>query len=309
MITAIVTMMVTAIISTVARYVAWQISVVGNPLYKYLLWHILLFAILIAVNQDRKQGFKRIIGIFGSISAIYCRTTKKEKINSTMSAYRGHSRKFSYKAILIPVVITLSIAYILSAQLVFFAIITSSSMEPTFEKGDLVFMQNILVKPQVGDIIIFPDRSNTKVSNRPLTITHRIVSIDGNNIRTKGDNNPSMDSWTISRKELLGEAIIFNKKPVVLKDVGKYFLLDFSSTSYTREFVAIATTIQNIRAFGILIFFTCLVFYIFLSIRDSRSIKPEISKSRDTNIIYYYYFIRDYAKRKTNIIKQKEKLY
>lgn len=270
MITAIVTMMVTAIISTVARYVAWQISVVGHPLYQYLLWHILLLAIVIAINQDRKQGFKRIIGVFGYMAQRVHRTSKQDRINSTMSAYHDHARKFSYKTVLLPVAITLLIAYILSAQLVFFAIVTSGSMEPTFQKGDLVFMQNILVKPEVGDIIIFSDQTGSRVSNRPLTITHRIASIDGNYIRTKGDNNPAIDSWTVYRKDLLGEAILLNNKPIVLKDAGKYFLLDFSATSYTREFMAIATTIQNIRAFGILIFFTCLFFYVFLSLRDSR---------------------------------------
>ncbi len=270
MITAIVTMMVTAIISTVARYVAWQISVVDHPLYQYLLWHILLLAIVIAINQDRKQGFKRIIGIFAYISQRFHRTSKQDRINSTMSTYHAHARKFSYKTILLPVAITLLIAYILSAQLVFFAIVTSGSMEPTLKKGDLVFMQNILVKPEVGDIIIFLDRTGTRVSNRPLTVTHRIVSFDGNYIRTKGDNNPAIDSWTVYKKDLLGEAMLFNNKPIVLKDAGKYFLLDFSATSYTREFMAIATTIQNIRSFGVLIFFTCLFFYVFLSLRDSR---------------------------------------
>lgn len=287
MITAIVTMMVTAIISTVARYVAWQISVVGHPLYQYLLWHILLLAIVIAINQDRKQGFKRIIGIFANIAQRFHRTSKQDRINSTMSAYHDHARKFSYKTILLPVAITLLIAYILSAQLVFFAIVTSGSMEPTFSKGDLVFMQNILVKPEVGDIIRFPDKTGGRLSNRPLTFTHRIVSFDGTLIKTKGDNNPSIDGWTINKKDLLGEAILFNKKPIVLKDVGKYFLLDYTSTSYTREFLAIATTIQNIRAFGILIFITCLFFYVFLSLRDSR-------QSRQKRIM---------------TIKQKEKLY
>lgn len=270
MITAIITMMVTAVISTVARYVTWQISVVGHPLYQYLLWHILLLAILIAINQDRKQGFTRIIGVFGYISQRFHMTSKQGRINSTMSSYREHARKFSYKTILLPVGITLLIAYVLSAQLVFFAIVTSGSMEPTFKKGDLVFMQNILVKQEVGDIIIFPDRSGTRVSNRPITVTHRIVSIDGNYIRTKGDNNPAIDSWTVYRKDLLGEAMLFNNKPIVLKDAGNYFLLDFSAKAYTREFMAIATTIQNIRAFGILIFFACLFFYVFLSLRDSR---------------------------------------
>lgn len=42
MITAIVTMMVTAIITTVARYVTWQVSVLGVPLQ----FNILAFIII-----------------------------------------------------------------------------------------------------------------------------------------------------------------------------------------------------------------------------------------------------------------------
>lgn len=269
-ITAIVTMMVTAIISTVARYVTWQISVVGDPLYRFIIWHLILFAIVLAIFYDRRQGFKSSIGIIGYIVEKYQRTHRTDKVNATMSIYREHAKKFRLRTILLPIAITLFIAYILSSHLFFFAIVTSGSMEPTFKKGDLVFVQDILVKPNVGDIIIFTDPRGNIAANMPVTVTHRINEISGDTIRTKGDNNPVPDSWKVNKKDILGKAIVLNGKPFVLKDVGNYFLLDYRTTRYNAEFLAIARTIQNMRTMGIMIFFVCLVLYLFLSIKDSR---------------------------------------
>lgn len=270
MITAIVTMMVTAIISTVARYVTWQISVVGDPLYRFIIWHLILFAIVLAIFYDRRQGFKSSIGIIGYIVEKYQRTHRTDKVNATMSMYREHAKKFRLRTILLPIAITLFIAYILSSHLFFFAIVTSGSMEPTFKKGDLVFVQDILVKPNVGDIIIFTDPRGNIAGNMPVTVTHRINGISGDTIRTKGDNNPVPDSWKVNKKDILGKAIVLNGKPFVLKDVGNYFLLDYRTTRYSAEFIAIARTIQNMRTMGIMIFFVCIVLYLFLSIKDSR---------------------------------------
>lgn len=270
MITAIVTMMVTAIISTVARYVTWQLSVLGDPLYRFVIWHILLFTIVLAIFYESRHGFKKTIGIIGYISERYHRAGSKGKVNATMLMYREHAKKFRLRAVLLPVAITLFVAYILSAQLFFFAIVTSGSMEPTFKKGDLVFIQNVLVKPKVGDIIIFPDPAGNVVSDKPVTVTHRIVEISGDTIRTKGDNNPAPDSWRLDKKNILGKAIILNDKPLVLKDVGQYFLIDYRTTRYTGEFLAIAKTIQNLRTMGIMVFFVCVVMYLLLSIRDFR---------------------------------------
>lgn len=270
MITAIVTMMVTAIITTVARYVTWQVSVLGAPLYRLIFWHILLFVIVLAIFLESKQGFKKSLNIIGHISRKYQTINRKSKVNYTMNMYRDHAKKFQLRTVLMPIAITLFIAYILSAKLLFFAIVTSGSMEPTFKKGDLVFMQDIFAKPKLGDIIIFQDPERKIVSDRPVTITHRINSITGDTIRTKGDNNPNQDNWKITKKDLLGKAIILNDKPLVLKDIGKYFLLDYKSQEYTAEFLAIATTIQNMRTLGIMIFFVCIGLYLMLSIRESR---------------------------------------
>ncbi len=271
MITAVVTIMVTAINSTVARYVTWQLSALGNPLYKFIAFHIILFALVLAFFYDRRQGYRNSIDILGSLAQQFQRRSHEGKVNATMTMYREHARKVRLRSILLPTALVLLAVYILSAHLLFFAIITSGSMEPTFKKGDLVLMQDILIRPKVGDIIIFPDPQNSRVGSQPLTITHRIESISGDGIKTKGDNNPYIDSWSVSRKIILGKAIILYQQPLVLKNMGKYFLLDYSAQQYNQEFLAISKTIQNIRALGIMIFFICLALYLILSVRDART--------------------------------------
>lgn len=271
MLTAVVTIMVTVINSTVARYVTWQLSVLGDPLYKFVAFHIILFALMLALFYDRRQGYRSSIEILGSLAQQFQRRSHESKVNATMTAYREHARKVRLRSVLLPTAIVLFAVYILSSHLLFFAIVTSGSMEPTFKKGDLVLMQNILVQPNVGDIIIFPDAKNTRVGSQPLTITHRIESISADGIRTKGDNNPYVDSESINRQMILGKAIVLYRQPLVLKDMGKYFLLDFSAQQYNEEFLAISKTIQNMRALGITIFFICLVLYLILSVRDART--------------------------------------
>ncbi len=271
MLTAVVTIMVTAINSTVARYVTWQLSTLGNPLYKFITFHIILFALVLAFFYDRRQGYRRSIGILGSLARQFQRRSHESKVNATMTMYREHSRKIRLRSVLLPTALVLFAVYILSSHLLFFAIVTSSSMEPTFKKGDLVLMQDILVQPKVGDIIIFPDPQNSRVASQPLTITHRIESISADGIKTKGDNNPYVDSWSVSGKMILGKAIVLYQQPLVLEDVGKYFLLDFSGQRYNQEFIAISKTIQNMRALGIMIFFICLALYLILSVRDART--------------------------------------
>ena len=70
------------------------------------------------------------------------------------------------------------------------SVVYSGSMEPTYSPGDLIFV----TKPEayaVDDIIVF--QRNEKA------VMHRLLSIDGNTIVTKGDaNNVADDPMDIS---------------------------------------------------------------------------------------------------------------
>ncbi len=57
-----------------------------------------------------------------------------------------------------------------------------------FLKGDVLIVTNSS-QPTVGDVIVYD------IGTQKVPIVHRIVEMDGG-IVTKGDHNPSIDSWT-----------------------------------------------------------------------------------------------------------------
>lgn len=65
--------------------------------------------------------------------------------------------------------------------------VVSGSMEPTLAIGDIIVIDTHEKKYQKGDIVTFLDDDGTLV-------THRILSIHGKEMITKGDNNNTQDS-------------------------------------------------------------------------------------------------------------------
>ena len=87
-------------------------------------------------------------------------------------------------------------------------VVSSWSMAPTLNVGDLIFVVGVDPgKVSEGDIIVFNvpapyDRYT------PSPIVHRVVevNVEGGEIyfRTKGDNNPSLDAWSVPAGNLIG---------------------------------------------------------------------------------------------------------
>ena len=103
-------------------------------------------------------------------------------------------------------------------------IVLSGSMETELHKGDLAIVKKVDTDTlKVNDIIAFRDE-NKRV------VTHRIVSIIDNNSNkefiTKGDNNNTNDTGSVSMKSIegkyvhkikgLGSVLLFIKKPTTL---------------------------------------------------------------------------------------------
>jgi signal peptidase len=78
--------------------------------------------------------------------------------------------------------------------------VVTGSMQPVIPIGSLVVTESLPAgQLQAGDIMVFPDPNNTK-----LTIVHRIVWVSHDQsgdvlVRTKGDYNALADSWTLKR--------------------------------------------------------------------------------------------------------------
>lgn len=71
--------------------------------------------------------------------------------------------------------------------------VLSDSMSPELKTGDYVIVDTLASEFEVDDIIAFT------IGSAQLTITHRIISIDGDNYTTKGDNSDGNQTVTIDQ--------------------------------------------------------------------------------------------------------------
>ncbi len=110
-------------------------------------------------------------------------------------------------------------------------IVTSSSMEPTLDVGDMVYVSDVDPKNiQEGDIITFKDEDSES------RITHRCVEVvkEDNELyfRTKGDANEEIDKFIVHDENVIGK--IDNHKILGLKIYNKIprlgYLSQFSKT-------------------------------------------------------------------------------
>ena len=105
----------------------------------------------------------------------------------------------------IVVVFVLAAVFLMGSRLIGYQVynVISGSMEPTYSKGDLIYVK--AVNPydiKVGDPITF-------VANEKLVVaTHRVVRVDRDNrcFYTKGDANEGWDAGFITKHEIRGIA-------------------------------------------------------------------------------------------------------
>lgn len=182
--------------------------------------------------------------------------------NSTMMRFfsRWHMKSLNIKpevrkdtrnqdAILIMVLVVLILAF--GMKLILFQVVISDSMKPQFQRGDLVFSQGIFKEPNIGDIITFKARD---VQN---PVTHRMIGFKDHYVRTKGDNNPLEDDYSVTKEDILSKVIMIDGNPIIIKGVGSYFILDFSKEGKLAKFGDQYTFMQQlfltIRTWGLVI--------------------------------------------------------
>ncbi|AFM27350.1 signal peptidase I [Desulfomonile tiedjei] len=79
------------------------------------------------------------------------------------------------------------------------------SMHPTLRAGDALFVKPA-VKVVPGDVVVYLcPRENTPIA-------HRVVSVGENEIKTRGDNNPSTDLFPVRISDILGKVEQFERK-------------------------------------------------------------------------------------------------
>lgn len=82
--------------------------------------------------------------------------------------------------------------------------VSSNSMRPEFEKGDIIFIKK-QENYEIGDIITYQTKDNNLV-------THRVIEKYGNDYITKGDSNNIEDEEKIKPEQIKGKLIIKIKK-------------------------------------------------------------------------------------------------
>jgi len=123
---------------------------------------------------------------------------------------------------LILVVSVFVVGSILGALLdkpVFMSYVSSDSMSPTLNKGDLFFINPFSKSADIGDIIVFNLRGRWTV--------HRVVAIVEDGYITKGDNNVATDQQEgrtspVSKDKIAGKAITIGNSPLKVPQLGTY---------------------------------------------------------------------------------------
>ena len=113
----------------------------------------------------------------------------------------------------------IGVAY-LSNNFTPFMVVTSDSMEPVLSVGDMIYVKGVAPADiKVGDVITFTPPA-TYI--RGTLVTHRVVGVsyDSNEVyfKTQGDNNPSVDPWTVKSSDVVGV------QKAMLPAIGSYFL-------------------------------------------------------------------------------------
>jgi len=224
---------------------------------------LLIFIIFYRMHVKNSTFLKRFVNlIIGKKSY----KNQVKIVKHQMKRYHELSKRPTILPIIIPLIITGFTAYIILNQLVFFAIITTGSMSPTLEVKDLVLIQNLKIDPQQGDIIKF------ETKEAPMPVIHRIYSVSEDEIKTKGDAVEFADDWILKKEQIQGQAVLFQGKPIIVKNIGEYLLFDPNNiqiTKYGSEMYRVSQIIKNIKNLGLIIFIICILLYIFINFKST----------------------------------------
>lgn len=239
------------------------LSVLSGLIFSALIVSVFYMAYRVEV---KKSSFDLHLRILKRIGQRLDGKFHENRLAARLDRYYKLVERPSFFGILIPLLLVFIIGFVLYNQMVFFAVVGSGSMEPTFKKGDLVLMQNVDVEVETGNIIMFDTPSVL------IPVTHRVIGVSDDGFTTKGDARSSKDGWIVKDEDIVGKAVTINEKPVIIKDVGLYFIEDFQSgimtQQYNEEFILMRTIISSIKSFGLVIFYCAIFMYILTSIRS-----------------------------------------
>ena len=230
----------------------------------FFLFYLFLVVILLIAYYITKNGSSTKKSFFGSLMIGIRKRRIKQRTEARKKLIREKFIKPKPLRLFIPFFIFLIIIYVFLSHTVFFAVVTSDSMYPTFKTGDLLVVQSADIDDiEVGDIIMF-----TVPSEKEL-IVHRVESIGEDGIRTKGDATNATDNWIVDSNDVEAKLVTIGGSPVTLKEVGWYFIDNApSSAPFSGELYFTSMMLMSFKSIGIALFMIATVLYLFLTARD-----------------------------------------
>jgi len=96
-----------------------------------------------------------------------------------------------------------------------YIVYTGPSMNPTLKTGDILeIIPNSGRSVQSGDVIVFHSPVGRHI------VAHRVISIDSKGIKTRGDHNKKVDSWTLKNDDILGRVVSRQRKGRFKRVIG-----------------------------------------------------------------------------------------
>ncbi|NOY10584.1 MAG: signal peptidase I [Archaeoglobi archaeon] len=193
--------------------------------------------------------------------------SKLLEMKSSVKKILERRRNSRRKAILsvVELVLFFALIYLAFTMKIFWAVVVSNSMAPTFERGDMVLVQTLFVNPEKGDIVMF-ERSDLN-----LPVTHRVLKVEDGLVYTGGDAS-GPDARPVPRDKIIGEVVTIFGSPVVVKGVGKYFILDATQlrdiTPFGQEYLFYKNLIELFRKYAIAIIVISIAAYVYLTVRE-----------------------------------------
>jgi signal peptidase len=226
-------------------------------------------AIFFILYSIAVKGYESPLRLYNRFKKGYREHSRNKRVKEKMTEYKSVSKEGRVPILSTAIVLSLFviIVFALLFDVIFFVAITSDSMQPTFKKGDLVLMQKISTTPKEGDIILF------ERPNYMLSITHRVVAVTDSGVRTGGDARRSVDAWVVHEEEIMAKALQVGGKPVVLKDMGNYFILETREArvgKYGLEYAFWKNVFLVIRMYGYALCIMAVIGYVILTLREAK---------------------------------------
>ncbi len=218
--------------------------------------------IVIIYAYFRVKGYR--LSFLERIRLISERNERRRIVYSRIEMFKKKERPVLRTfAVLGFIVLLLMLAF---THKLFWAVVISDSMYPTMKRGDIILVQAIHIDPHVGDIIMF------KRPDSYLPITHRVLRIEDGRIYTGGDAS-GPDPWFITKKDIVAQAVMIGGKPIVIRGIGMYFILNApemrSIGPFGEEYLFYKNLVNAFKNYALAIIIICLAIYVYLELGRS----------------------------------------